>query len=77
MPSLLRSGRLLRRMGPALLFLLLLLGSAATAQTLTTLRGSVLDSVSHRPLPGVTIRLEGRPTEGATTDGWAASASAG
>lgn len=57
-------------MGPALLLPLLLLGLAApaSAQVLATLRGSVLDSASHRPLPGVTVRLAGRPAEGASTD---------
>jgi hypothetical protein len=57
-------------MSPALLFLFLL-PAAASAQAqsaVTVLRGSVLDSASHRPLPGVTVRLDGRPAEGATTD---------
>ncbi|RTQ53787.1 TonB-dependent receptor [Hymenobacter gummosus] len=55
-------------MGRALpFFLLFLLALSARAQTLA-LRGVVLDSASHRPLPGVTVRLDGRPNDGATTD---------
>ncbi|RAK66806.1 TonB-dependent receptor [Hymenobacter edaphi] len=68
MPLLLRFGCPTRRPGLLLLFLIVLSAAAARAQTLATLRGSVLDSTSHRPLPGVTVRLDGRPADGATSD---------
>lgn len=69
MASLLRSGGPLRWVGLALLCpVFFLSGPAARAQLVASLRGSVLDSVSHRPLPGVTVRLDGRPADGATTD---------
>ncbi|GAB2950729.1 TonB-dependent receptor [Hymenobacter coalescens] len=62
--------RLLLRAGQACLLLVLglLPAPAAQAQTTAVLRGTVLDSASHRPLPGVTVRLESRPQDGAITD---------
>ena len=58
-------GKILRRSGGLLLALLLAAGSA-WAQGAAALRGTVVDSLSGQPLPGVSVGLVGQPVGTAT-----------